>query len=298
MRILYITFLIFLPSMLFAQQEFAPVGANWYYSIVENIFGDEGYLHMVSERDTIIEGKLSKIISQEYVKSNGDVQKQENLIIYQNGNTIFHLVNDKFRILYDFSAEKGDTIKTYIKNTLDNNEFAISLYVTDISEVNINGTILKQIETAPVAGSNYNYQSAIIESIGSLHGIYPIDIREYDGKNNIGALRCYSDEIIGDYHAVEQYSCYRLISSIKGIITEDNNLLYFNSYDRCIYINTPYISQKKNIKIDVFNTLGQCILSSSINSQKFYLPQNLHGIYVVKVTINSNSIYYEKIYIN
>ena len=38
----------------FAQKEFAPFGATWYYSKVENFAGEEGYIKIVSERDTII----------------------------------------------------------------------------------------------------------------------------------------------------------------------------------------------------------------------------------------------------
>jgi hypothetical protein len=67
MKKLLVCFILVNISILtYCQKEFAPIGATWYYSKVENFAGEEGYVKIVSESDTVIEGKKSKILSQKY----------------------------------------------------------------------------------------------------------------------------------------------------------------------------------------------------------------------------------------
>lgn len=113
MKKIFICVLILSSIYSFGQKEFAPIGATWYYSKIENFAMEEGYVKIVSERDTTIEEKLSKILSQTYFSISGDSIIRENFFVHQNEDTIFYWLDDAFRAIYNFSLTTGDTMEIY-----------------------------------------------------------------------------------------------------------------------------------------------------------------------------------------
>ena len=63
-KILMLTIWIILACSLLYSQDFAPIGAKWYYSNRENPLGgsQQGYLLVESEKDTLIIGKAAKLL--------------------------------------------------------------------------------------------------------------------------------------------------------------------------------------------------------------------------------------------
>jgi hypothetical protein len=100
------------------QQEFAPVGTTWYYSVKERIQNPyyDGYRKMYSEKDTVVNGQLCrKISSTLYISSNSttvDTIPQNPLWVYNSTDTVFYYHNNlaMFVPFLIFNVAVGDTI--------------------------------------------------------------------------------------------------------------------------------------------------------------------------------------------
>ncbi|HYX09339.1 MAG TPA: hypothetical protein VE912_21580, partial [Bacteroidales bacterium] len=239
----------------FAQKEFAPFGATWYYSKVENFAGEEGYIKIISERDTVINNKQSKILSQIYYSSNGDRSVLNNFYIHQAGDTVYYWIDDSFQILYNFSLKKGDTMMIYSKDILcpDNESHLGEIKVDSVVNILINGIELKKFYTSPTEGSVYKYSGPFIEVIGGIDGIYPVDTGcSADAFPDIGKLRCYYDSSLGHFNVPDRVSCDSLLTT--SIIETINNL----------DVNIFYWHERKSFNVDLTNL-------------------NLHGKFIIKV---------------
>ncbi len=108
--------LVFTLNTSYAQQWISQ-GAEWHYSY-SNI-SEGGYVHINYEKDTLIQGqscqKLSLIKHRFGVTSpGGTIQYLGNSHLnpeftYSRGDSVFHLQNGSFSLLYDFSASINDT---------------------------------------------------------------------------------------------------------------------------------------------------------------------------------------------
>jgi hypothetical protein len=109
-------FLIFTCSLFWqvnAQIEFAPIGAEWYYNILDsNELGglpseSHRFARVVSERDTIINGYNCRVLiqSQRYM-----VAENQRFIIKQKSEKVYYYYQNQFHLFLDFGAEVNDTI--------------------------------------------------------------------------------------------------------------------------------------------------------------------------------------------
>lgn len=293
-------FLLLNGVYIWAQREFAPIGATWYYSKVENFAGEEGYVKIVSERDTIIEGKPSRVLSQKYYSASGDIIVRDNFFVHQNGDTIFYWIDNAFRIQYNFSPTTSDTMVIYSSELMcpkNTNHFG-KIKVDKVSSTIINGIELKEILTSPVAGSVYQYPGSYIEIIGGRNGLYPIDTGcSSDAFPTIGKLRCYSDSTIGLYQIGKNIPCdtFFLITDIQKIKNNSNiKVNYINSTS--IEIILQDINLINKISVNIYDIMGKEIYSSKID-KNFYnlnLSGKPNGIYLIQIRNNEKIFYNEK----
>lgn len=112
-------------SLAMAQQDFAPLGASWTYnlrnvSIVDAPPDCDDYpchltwSSLVVTDQSIISGKQTSTLSLRDERT-GAVSPTE-IIYHQEGDSIFYLYDQEFYLLYDFSAEDGDTIEITVPN--------------------------------------------------------------------------------------------------------------------------------------------------------------------------------------
>lgn len=283
------------------QKEFAPFGATWYYSKVENFAGEEGYIKIVSERDTLIENKQSKVLSTKYYSSNGDSSVLNNFYIYQTGDTIYYWIDESFHILYNFSLEKKDTMKIYSKDIFcsDNESHFGEIKVDTVINLTINGIELKKIITSPIQGSAYKYPGPFIEIIGGLNGIHPVDTGcTYDVFPEIGDLRCYYDEFIGHYHVPNSAPCDSLLTTVNPIFKDIKlNVLYWPEI-KSFSVDLSMLNQSDEFLLKVYDIYGRNIYINTVHSKavKPYIPIDITGIYILQIINNQKIIYNEKIY--
>lgn len=194
-------------------QDFAPIGAKWYYSEGFAFSGDENFMQIVSEKDTVIHGKSCRKlikIRDLYCTKRPLIE----FVYFENG--VVYLFDDwanEFQILYDFNSIKNSSWTIKLNDT-DIGEFFIKVNVDSVSEQSINEKLLKVLHvTYDVMNSaleiQLTYTSKVMETIGDvgyLFNLYPISSLFCDGNYSMG-LRCYDDSEFGFYSTGIVDSC-------------------------------------------------------------------------------------------
>lgn len=116
MRTRYTLLLIFLVQ-LGHTQEWAPIGAEWYYSQIKfnPIFDKTEYNKLTCVGDTVIDGQLCRKVKWEVRFEDGSLADRDSYIYtYENSGRIYfyHEWVSQFQMAYDFNAKEGDTIKS------------------------------------------------------------------------------------------------------------------------------------------------------------------------------------------
>ena len=188
MKHLFSIILIFKFLVLNAQVEFAPVGATWYFSVlgpgIPGLAWDAAKFECTGTKD--IQGKTCKEI-----KGIGS--------FFQDGEKVFYFDEEKqkFKMIYNFAAKKGDTWflspwktgmgKGFLK---DSSQIKVdSVYTTLIAGVSrkVQDIIIKK----PINGNPVLWFSKNIEGIGNEFFILPgfgccefpyVGLRCYEGN--------------------------------------------------------------------------------------------------------------------
>ena len=200
-KIKFLFFFLFLITKVVAQREFAPIGAEWYFSKVEDWNPpEEGFVKFSVIKDTTIVEIPARIIERKYYTSSGEIERWTNEYIHQSGDTIFYFREGEFKVLYNFSLSKGDTMAFYAdgSNPCNNedkfgNVIIDSVYIQSINEID-----LKTFLCSPIENSAWGY-TEIVEGVGHYGGFYPVFNNTCDVIDflpDIGDLRCYSDNEI------------------------------------------------------------------------------------------------------
>lgn len=316
---------------LFAQHEFAPIGATWYFDV-----GHESYpyptwaiMQVKCEKDTVVNGINCKKISQKIMgmeEDGSDAYNLFNLYWYQNGDTIFsyNYLFDRFTPLYIFNMQIGDTFRVPIFHTYGNSylsaddDSTFTLVVDSVSMVQYDTTWAKSYFMHPVihfgtdfafswnrlypqdsSGLQYN------EVMGDNHysGLYPdciygcASLTAYDPSDHnwgISALRCYHDS----FTFIEYVdSCFvpKNFSSVKELSSLLNNKIYPNPANNTIYLDNYILENFK--AISVYNVNGTLVKQYDNMVSSIDVSNASPGILILKLIDKRGNIYYEKIII-
>jgi len=194
-------------------QDFAPIGAKWYYTERFAFSGDQSYLKIESIKDTLFQEKNCKLLSKTGVLECSN--RVESEIVYSHDSAVYFWDKDfeKFQMLYNFKAGKGDFWKILIKHDNDNTD-TIQVVVDSITNTNILNKSIKVLNVSYYPGyydseNLYHYSSKIVYSIGDftyLFNFYPYWSGACD-FNYSGGLRCYEDSEFGYYSTGIADSC-------------------------------------------------------------------------------------------
>ena len=183
-RVACIFLIISCITSLSAQElEFAPVGAEWYYTYNASTISPNHYDFRVMKvvSDTVIEGKTYKHLvgagSNNYIRKNN----QNQVLIYDSANKIEHL-------LYDFSLKKE---QCYYSDWVEPISSTDSICVSEIGNLQIGGiNILTQ--TLEYYGGMLSFDGLTYENIGNSHHFFP-----QGDFQAVSGLRCYKDPVHG-----------------------------------------------------------------------------------------------------
>ncbi len=298
-----------------AQTEFAPIGATWYYGIMEAMWGDTGFTKTTVTDSAVIDGKKVKVLVSEYHQSDGGVFPRDTVYAYQTGDSVFFYLDGAFHLVYNFSLNVGDTMELY---NPDNKYCGDDLLyghvvVESIKTLNINGTQLKEFNFIS-ADPQYEHHSKFsdyyqyIEKIGTTSHLFGADcIADNFGAGIFGDLRCYEDEEFGHYqysraacdslYVYDWTNYYHWLDSMQRVdVIDRENLdlrVFYSQSDKAIVVDSHGSCNQSVINVFDINGIMVYSVVCEPDTQIHFAPKR-NGVYIVLIS-NNVGTYYEKI---
>jgi hypothetical protein len=280
----------------FTQTEFAPIGAEWYYTYNEGMNNSgAGYYLLRSIKDTTIDSKECKVLSHTLVNSKRISTHLGQSIVYQDTkeNKVYRYLYGNFYLLYDFTKVVGDTI--VIKEPYSASRYdSIVMVVDSVGIVTYPGNIqLKSLYVHSINTFLYIFSDKIIERMGNLHFLFPVN-QLFCDSGCPDPLRCYNDDKIN--FSLYQLPCDAVYTNTNIVNTTDISVFpnpFINSFTiRNIHSNGQKFS------IDIFNVYGQSIRHEVISDNMDHVV-NLNGypsgLYFLVVKTGNTNITYKLI---
>ncbi|MDO8367588.1 MAG: T9SS type A sorting domain-containing protein [Saprospiraceae bacterium] len=253
--------------------DFAPVGAKWYYS--ELNFALKVIPHVTeSVAKENYQGKwCSKLVH----SSIGPLPSPT--YIYTQNDTVFFYstVTNQFEMLYDFTAEVGDTWVVGGVLSFDNEGnalFADTIRVDSISSIAINGGSLKVWHISH--GIFYDWGRRIFERVGN-ESLFAPKFAMWELE--VGGLRCFETPDTA-FHFVP-YPCdtiYSTISTTDAPNAADGIAVFPNPFHEAIYIRSDPLSAPGTFLL--FSPIGNVVrrqkFSGSVEIGTASLPAGIY----------------------
>ncbi|MFH1052272.1 MAG: T9SS type A sorting domain-containing protein [bacterium] len=301
MKLALLTSFAFLFSMQIFGQDFAPIGAKWYYDELAGMFWspyDVDYILYTSEKDTTINGQnCRKIIKRHDLDC---YFRPKNEFVFSRQDSVFYYdaIIDTFQLLYNFNASEGDDWSFIYKDYSNPGYDTVNVHVDSVGSLNANEQVLRLLYVTYAARRFWGisqYQSIIVEKMGDLFfmfNFFPSSSMVCDGNLSRG-LRCYEDSNIGSYHFPSMESCTytHLWTEVKSNKVNEI-LIYPNPISESIYISG--IIQLTYFKI--FDIKGMLIKSGTITNSEIKTNELIKGVYFLKLSDSEGKqVYYKKI---
>ncbi len=301
MKTIGLLFLLVLTTSVFSQQEFAPVGAEWYYS--QHVSYDPpqaNYVKHVSVKDSAINGKPVKVILKTKFTRVGTVNLGFEYL-HQNGDTVFYWKNGEFRELYNFSLSKGDSMLVYsdMPNYCAEKTPYGWITLDSVYTMTINNQKLKAYFSIHNEGSVWDFSPfPIIEKIGSTMYLLPQNVTCVVDVPGIGTLRCYSDPEIGTHYfgnipcdTITTFPVYSDKLNVKRFFS-----LYPNPVTDYLTINS---GREGTFSMEIYDNTGKIMHKQEFSSGSRTNLTNLpRGLYFIVIKNKNKECYYEKIFKN
>ncbi|HEY6914636.1 MAG TPA: T9SS type A sorting domain-containing protein [Paludibacter sp.] len=282
----------------FSQAEFAPIGAEWYYSKTESFNPPQiHYMKHTCIKDSTIADKRVKVIQKTLFKYGGVAVNLGYEYLYQHSDTIFYWKSGEFHVLYNFSLAKGDSLLLYSEmpnQCEDKTPYGWSS-IDSVYFMTINSHQLKAYSSTHMKGSIWGFDSfPIIEKIGSTQYLLPQNAfcGIMDGEPQIGVLRCYSDPEIGNFQYVN-VPCDKITSWPDSFI-QLNMDAQFKLYPNPVVdeLTIEYNDSRDTwFNLDIFDLTGKLIYSRFFRvGEKIDLSALQRGWY--PIIIYNNKLYY------
>jgi hypothetical protein len=249
-------------SILSQAQQFAPIGAKWYYGKKASLQAPNNNVQFYlfeTIKDTIFKTKdCRKIRHREFLYS-GNVNELEPLFVYQQMDTVFiysSLWQNFIRMMVN-----GLSLNDSLLFQSRQYQTSMNFYeVTDIDTLNVSNRTFRQVRfnDLPLNQVTSDGNSSYIEGIGSQNYFIPF----YDDSGLLpeygsGPLRCYIDENGQEFNFWGQPCDFRDAVSIK-----DLELLEFDIYPNPAtnYLALHFTEQQgKSYQISIIDMQGRVL---------------------------------------
>jgi len=313
--VLYLLFLALLLPYARAQnpfEEWAPVGAKWYY-------GCDSAFILESKKDVIFQGKPCRLIeSNEYTAMaycfSGGNANVLRLYTYKEGDKVYlwYPNHNQWGIFYDFGAQKGDTLTLLnpyygcgIGDVAITPTFRIA--VDSAYTKVLNGKELKTIYIAPIVELyDIFFVGEIIENIGNVYIFTPIFGTDENTFHYTILLRYQAPEaqyipenfyiIDGPTYvmSIRDEYCPQFITQRSQSLKKQEVRLGYNPSGQTISLIFPNSDTEKFLTYDIIDVMGRTVKSENIT---LYTPlsnidvQNLaSGVYVFRLKNSSTQL--------
>jgi hypothetical protein len=294
-KIVLIFTLVFF-GLIAKSQVWGDFGSTWHYSYWN--IGEGGFIKIQFSGDTVIQNRNCQKL--EFMKYRFFSIPNAGMIFAGtipinteftsvSGDTVFYLVKNNFRILYNFNAQVGDSWDLGV-DTNDNFMCSKSIVVVDsIGTMLINNKTFRWLYLRSVDSSSVVLNGKVIEGIGSvneflfpvIHNCNPAICPEIDNMQFL----CFGSENMGIYNPLNS-----ICEPYLGVET--------NSFDEInIYPNpaTDFL-QIENISdktiISIFSMDGKIQKSITLSDNGIVNINDLaEGIYIIKLQTEKGVIY-------
>ena len=296
MKSLFVIFLVLIINSILPAQTFAPVGAEWYYCEGHAFSDDETFIKATVTKDTVIQNKQSRKIVSDWVCWNvSEIQ-----YVHSSGDSVFlfdPLLNS-FKLIYDFGADVGDTIRIPIVDW-DGSIDSVLVSIEVVSTIEINNIELRhQFVTYLVKDSFsggiqfYSYSSEVAEIIGDINFLFnfPVNASIVCDANYSCGLRCYEDSYLGHYETGQAPSCNFISVGLEEPTVNSLGLYPNPTINKVYFATTPL-----NIKlIELIDHTGRFV-KKFFTSEEISLAGLNDGMYFLKITDEQNKWHLEKV---
>lgn len=288
MKNLLIVFIFICFALTLSAQEFAPVGAEWYYGEQFAFSGDVDYIKFTSEKDTLVYGKnCRKITKRHKLSCNGRPNTE---FMYKSNDTVFFYdkIFDEFQILYVANLKPEDSWIIKVRDEFEDID-TIVVTVDSIDVIEINGHNLNVLHVDYYKydeNQSDNRNSTIIDKIGDVYYLfnwYPYSALICDGNYTKG-IRCYEDSEIGLYSTGIADSCdlNYFWTGIEGFTNDINIQVYPNPASDFVKIQIEGIPE---FLTEIFDITGRLLFSekSYDSNIRVDISSFKNGLYVISI---------------
>jgi hypothetical protein len=306
-----------------------PVGAEWYYDWGDTNWGSHARWHYVVEKDTVVEGENCSLIRCESKKrirydNNGELDSYwvegatgGDEIVYEDNGCVYYYFDGKFRKIFDFSVNVGDSIDFEWKviglfDGQDTSIITVPCYIEEITSETVNGTVLKKVRASlsrhlELPEERYFFvprEFIYLEKAGSeipghvRSGLFPYLTSAVGIPEEYYRLICYHDadvDYIADWWQEQGEPCEAMVSNPPIANPTDAIRVYPNPVKDQLTISGEN-GNTREIKIILYDAAGKSILE-----KQEYLPCTLNtghllpGIYYVRISDGTECITTKKI---
>ena len=274
-------------NLLLTAQEWAPIGAKWYYTAP----GNGSCVYIESIKDSVVNDIQCKALEIRFCSNNNLISTE---FIHQNGDSIFYLNDSSFYLLYNLSAEINDTVKVHSNEFIPTDGFLHTGYpetihlfeyqILNYDSLNISGELFKRQQTYNLYEHSFwnissaNYPS-VIDRIGSLCYFFGRSANIVP-EEAIGQLRCYFDDFINYKNPDWIYECDYLISDISDSKAQNIINYYPNPFHTELRIE---ILEQGYNTIAIIDLSGKLVYKTSCNYDAVIGHELVKGFYVLRI---------------
>lgn len=317
-KILLYVFVIMIVGGNIYSQEFAPIGSKWTYQNTGSFgMGFPVAFQFRTDKDTIIDNRYCTVITEYTLYEDGRWEQGNSEIVAssENGDTVYVYFQDSFHLIYDFTAEVGDTIEVtneefigFFGLKLEQERFVYK--IDSISSILLDSdTLLIQYvshlsppvfgvssEWGFIDGSELGFDTPgrIIKGVGALSRAAMLGTTtgiSFFPESTPDYLNCYEDKTsyyqFGDIDCDSLVSLYTLINSITEETINDGKV-FPNPFTTSISVD---YETSEVAYLRIFDVAGRIIKGfqpeSMVNMDVSSVPS---GTYFISILFRNGNI--------
>jgi|GEM_PF-973014 len=305
--ILFLFFSAFNIFTIHCQSKWLDPEAVWYYSTPYAYIQSEACTKVEVKGDTLIQGLTCKALLFKNTETDRVVSTE--YLHFRNDSVLYYNYYDKsFHTLYDFTAKVGDTVTVHKNKFKPTDGFlwsdsidSFQYILSGIDSIQVSETWLKRQKIKPVDNdswlfaSSYDTVAYIVENIGST-GYFFGRVPYVTTMENIGMLRCYSDQTLQFKNPNWDKACDFVNALVEPQISTIR--LYPNPANK--EINIESTDNKSILSVEIMDVDGRCLKQMEINNRmaKIDVSNLSSGIYFARIVFSDKTCLTSKFILN
>lgn len=306
---------LFLVLILFSvslpAQKFASLGSMWtYQNFGSTNLGFPEVYQFRAEKDTVVDGRDATIVASYELYDDGEWRRRTSEIVSStpNGDTVSVYFNGSFHLIYDFTAEAGDTIVVtkkpfdafFIEGSYTQSRFIYEVDSVEYLDLKPEPRMIQYVSNfypasdtvvewgfSDITDRSGNVPGRIVKGVGSLNRFAMLgtstDIT-FTFDNEPGYLACYEDSTTQiNFANIDCDSLIGLYVSVRDNYNIDpiNVEIYPNPVKHKLTID---YQESKSYSFTISNLNGQLLTNGQgLNKKEIELPYPT-GIYHLVIT--------------